>query len=87
MLLRACGASDLLVDTGLNHPGMCDLAELADVAGARVHEVVRLETVVESLAADGVHAADFGTAVADALAGHASRAVALQDRRRVPRRP
>ena len=38
MLLRACGASDLLVDTGLNLPGMCDLAELADVArraGAR----------------------------------------------------
>ena len=78
MLLRACGASDLLVDTGLNLPGMCDLPELADVAGARVHEVVRLETVVETLAADGVHAADFSTAIADTLVRHASRAVAFK---------
>ena len=41
-LLRACGSSDLLVDTGLAWPGLCDLDELAELASARVHEVVRV---------------------------------------------
>lgn len=77
-LLRACGTSDLLVDTGLHWPGLCDLDELADLARARVHEVVRVETVAEGLAAGGVGAADLGIALADALAEHASRAVAFK---------
>lgn len=77
-LLRACGTSDLLVDTGLHAPGLCELDELADLAQARVHEVVRVETVAEELAAGDLGAADLGPAMAEALAEHASRAVAFK---------
>jgi len=77
-LLRACGTSDLLVDTGLQHPGLCDLAELADLAGARVREVVRVEAVAEAVAAGGVGATDLGAALAAALAANASHAVAFK---------
>ena len=78
LLLRACGTSDLLVDTGLHWPGLCDLAELADLAAARVHEVTRVEAVVEELAADGVGADDLGGAVAEALGERATRSVAFK---------
>jgi len=77
-LLRACGTSDLLVDTGLSLPGMCGLAELADLAGARVHEVVRVETVAEELAARGVGADGFGAALAEELARRATGAVGFK---------
>src|SRR6478672_663859 len=77
-LLRACGASDLLVDTGLEWPGLCDLDELADLAAARVHEVVRVEKVAEALAATGAGAGELGGALADALAELASRCVAFK---------
>ena len=77
-LLRACGSSDLLVDTGLAWPGLCDLAELADLAGARVHEVVRVEAVAEELAASGVGAGELGSALAEALAARASGCVAFK---------
>ena len=76
-LLRACGASDLLVDTGLHSPGLCDLHELASLAAARTHEVTRVESVAEQLAA-GVTAARFGAAVAETLAEHASRSIAFK---------
>jgi uncharacterized protein len=77
-LLGACGTSDLLVDTGLQHPGLCDLGELADLSGARVHEVTRVETVVEELAAGGVGAADLGRAIAEALAERATGSVGFK---------
>jgi hypothetical protein len=77
-LLRACGTSDLLVDTGLEWPGLCDLVELADLAAARVHEVTRVEKVAEQLAAAGVGAEELGTALPDALAERASRSVAFK---------
>lgn len=77
-LLRACAASDLLVDTGLSLPGMCGLAELAELSGARVHEVVRLETVAEELAAGGVSAWGFGARLAEELALRAVGAVGFK---------
>jgi uncharacterized protein len=77
-LLQACGSSDLLVDTGLGWPGLCDLAELADLASARVQEVVRVEAVAEGLAASGVGAGELGSALADGLAEQASRTVAFK---------
>ncbi len=86
LLLGACGTSDLLVDTGLRHPGLCDLAELADLSGARVHEVTRVEAVVEEVAASGVDAAGLGSAVTDALAERATRSVGVQDGRGLPGR-
>jgi hypothetical protein len=78
LLLPACGTSDLLVDTGLEWPGLCDLAELGVLAEARVHEVVRVEKVAEELAATGVGAGELGSALAEALAQRASRCVAFK---------
>jgi len=77
-LLVACGTSDLLVDTGLQHPGLCQLAELADLSGARVHEVTRVEAVFEEVAARGVEAARLGAAVDEALADRATRSVGFK---------
>ena len=77
-LLRGCGTSDLLVDTGLRQPGLCDLDELAELSGTRVHEVTRVEAVVEEVAASGVDAARLGGAVADALAERATRSVGFK---------
>jgi hypothetical protein len=78
ILLRACRASDLLVDTGLSWPGLSDPARLAGLAGARVHEVTRVEAVVEEVATGDVSAAGLGPAIAEALARHASRSVAFK---------
>jgi hypothetical protein len=75
-LLRAAGLSALLVDTGLDGP-LADLATLADLAGAPVREVVRLEEVAEGLAGQ-VDAAGFASAYAEALAVRAARAVAVK---------
>jgi hypothetical protein len=77
-LLGACGAGDLLVDTGLQHPGLCDPAELADLSGARVHEVTRVESVVEEVAASGVEAAGLCGAVTEALAERARGSVGFK---------
>ena len=77
-LLGACRTSDLLVDTGLQHPGLCDLVTLGELSGARVHEVTRVEAVVEEVAAGGVDAERLGAAVSDALAGRATRSVGFK---------
>ncbi len=77
-LLRACGTSDLLIDSGLSFPGMCSLSEMAELSGARVHEVVRVETVAEEVATRGVDAFGFGAAVAEELARRASSAVGFK---------
>jgi uncharacterized protein len=54
-LLRASGVGQLLIDTGYPREGMLGLAAMAEVAGAGVAEVVRLETVAEQaiVAGDG----------------------------------
>ena len=77
-LLTAAGTSDLLVDTGLHHPGLCDMAELAELAGAEPHEVARVESVVEEVAGTGVDAARLGSAVAVALAERADGSVGFK---------
>ncbi|HSE09640.1 MAG TPA: amidohydrolase family protein [Nocardioidaceae bacterium] len=77
-LLQACGTSDLLVDTGLPLPNSCSLAEMAELSEARVHEVVRLETVAEELAATEVSAGDFGAVLAEELAKRATTAVGFK---------
>jgi predicted TIM-barrel fold metal-dependent hydrolase len=69
LLLRSADLSTLLVDTGLAEPDLVDPATLGDLASAAVHEVVRLESVAEHVAASGVEAARF----ADALAGELER--------------
>jgi uncharacterized protein len=77
-LLEGCRTSDLLVDTGLTQAGFCGLGRLAELSGARVHEVTRVEAVVEEVAGSGVDAARLGVAVADALAERAERSVGFK---------
>jgi uncharacterized protein len=48
-LLPAAHCSQLLVDTGYAAPGSASLAELGELSGAEVGEVVRLESVAEQL--------------------------------------
>jgi len=75
-LLRAAGLSALLVDTGFGG-SLVDLGSLADLAGAPVREVVRLEAVAESLLG-AVDAAGFAAAFSSALAAHMPGAVAVK---------
>jgi uncharacterized protein len=65
-LLRAANLAGLLVDTGLPAAELTDLRTLAQAAAAPVHEVVRLETLAERVAASG-SAAEFASAFRDAL--------------------
>jgi predicted TIM-barrel fold metal-dependent hydrolase len=77
-LLSAAGCAGLLVDTGFAAPGSVSLAELTELSGAEVREVVRLETVAEELAASGCTADGFAAAYGDLLAERTSRAVAVK---------
>ena len=77
-LLRASGLSHLLVDTGLSGEDLTGPEELGGLAGAEAREVVRLETVAEHLASEGIAAADFASAYAEALAHATQDAVAVK---------
>jgi predicted TIM-barrel fold metal-dependent hydrolase len=77
-LLRAAGLEGMLVDTGLRGGGLLDPAELGRLSGAVTHEVVRVESLAEAVAARGVGAAEFVSAFAAALAEHATSAVAFK---------
>jgi len=65
-LMRAARLAALLVDTGLPGAEMTGLDALAAAAAAPVHEVVRLETLAEQIAA-GSAAQEFPTAFPAAL--------------------
>ncbi|MGW3073162.1 MULTISPECIES: amidohydrolase family protein [unclassified Kitasatospora] len=77
-LLAAAGLDACLVDTGLATAAghaLLPLPELAAATGASVREVVRLESVAETVAAG---AEDWPRAVAGALASAAAGAVAVK---------
>ena len=76
-LLRAAGLAALLVDTGLAGEEFVGPEVLADLAGAPVHEVVRLERLAEETAA-GTDAASFASAYRAALADRVAAAVAVK---------
>jgi predicted TIM-barrel fold metal-dependent hydrolase len=77
-LLSAAGCGWLLVDTGFTEPGSASLADLGDLAGARVREVVRLETVAEELAAAGCGAAEFADRYRELLWRRSADAAAVK---------
>jgi hypothetical protein len=85
-LLRAAGASDLLLDdyrpAELLDAAALDARELGAASGARVHRVLRLEKlaeqVAEKVAGGGLPAAGFAEALAAALAEQAADAVGLK---------
>jgi predicted TIM-barrel fold metal-dependent hydrolase len=76
-LLERAGLDLLLVDTGLDRPGLVDRSTLGDLAAAPTREVVRLERVAEDLAGE-VGAADFADAYAQALAERVREAIAIK---------
>ncbi len=71
--LTAAGVSDWLVDTGLE--GLAGLSDIAEVAGGRVHEVVRLEQIAEQAAAS---AGDYADGFRELLRSRAASAVATK---------
>jgi predicted TIM-barrel fold metal-dependent hydrolase len=77
-LLRASGIGHYLVDTGYLAAGMLGLPAMAEAAGAQVTEIVRLESVAEQVARDGVAAAGFGERFRAALWERAGRAAGVK---------
>lgn len=65
--LAAAGLDALCVDTGYTPKAILGPPELGRLAGAPAHEIVRLETVAEQVAADGVDAARFAGEVRSRL--------------------
>jgi uncharacterized protein len=73
--LVAAGLSALCVDTGFTPEPLTSPAELAGLAGATAHEIVRLERVAEDVVAAGIGADGFADAVRSALATRTASAV------------
>jgi hypothetical protein len=67
--LGATGTSRYLVDTGHRPQGLTSPAEMSDLTGAATSDIVRLESVAEAVAGDGVDAAEFADRFAERLAG------------------
>ena len=76
--LRAAGLAALCVDTGYLPEPITSPAQLGELAGADAHEIVRLESTAEQLAASGIDAASFADAVRAELASRAVHAVGFK---------
>ncbi|WUI02490.1 amidohydrolase family protein [Spirillospora sp. NBC_00431] len=68
--LDAAALDALCVDTGYTPESILAPSDLGRLAGAGAHEIVRLETVAERVAADGVDAARFAGEVRARLQAH-----------------
>lgn len=77
-LLTAAGVGDWLVDTGLRPDELLTPDGLAAAGGGRAHEVVRLETLAESLAAERTEPTAYAAAFRALLAERARGAVAAK---------
>ncbi|HEY6279831.1 MAG TPA: amidohydrolase family protein [Streptosporangiaceae bacterium] len=77
-LLRASGVGHFLVDTGYGADGLLGLPAMAEAAGVPVTEIVRLESVAEQVAGEGVSAAGFGERFRAALWERAGRAAGVK---------
>jgi predicted TIM-barrel fold metal-dependent hydrolase len=77
-LLRGAGIGRFFIDTGFEAPGSLSLAEMGEVSGARIDEVVRLEAVAEQLATSGCGASEFAARFRDALWDRSAGAVGLK---------
>jgi uncharacterized protein len=74
---RAAGVSDWLLDTGMP-ADVLDLPGMADLTGGHTHEIVRLETVAESLINELDNPASYPDAYAERLSDLTSEAVAVK---------
>jgi len=76
--LAAAGLDSLILDTGLRSAEILSPEQMGKAAGRPVHEVVRIESVIEEVARSGVDAVDFPAAFADRLWSQAAHAVGLK---------
>jgi uncharacterized protein len=76
--LSRTGTSRFCVDTGFNAAGLTTPEQLAGYGGARGHHVVRLESVAEALAADGVEPDEFADRYRERLAVATADAVGVK---------
>ncbi len=77
-LMRASGLDCLLIDTGLRPSAIHSVEEMGALAERPAHEVVRIEAVIEEVAASGITALNFAKAFADRLAERSAKAVGLK---------
>lgn len=83
ILLSSRGVSDSLIDTGVidsgtDTPQLYSLPEFSALSGEATHEIVRLETLLERVAAQGVDGAALETAFDEALDAAIQNAVGLK---------
>lgn len=76
--LTGSGISHYLIETGYRGDEIHDPAEMSQLTGAKVDQIVRLETVAEKVALNGVSAAGFSRAFTEQLALEAEMAVGLK---------
>lgn len=76
--LAASGLRALCVDTGHAPERILGPAALGELAGADAHEVLRLETVAEQVAAEGVDASGFAAEVRSRIEARAPSVVAAK---------
>jgi predicted TIM-barrel fold metal-dependent hydrolase len=76
--LRAAGVSDWVLDTGFASDTVLDLPSMASASGGAVHEIVRLESLAEDLAARGVPGREYAEVFQSRLAEATERAVGVK---------
>lgn len=77
-LMRAANLDCLIIDTGHRSSAIHTFEETGALAGRPAHEVVRIEAILEEVAASGVAAQNFAKAFADRLAERTAKAVGLK---------
>jgi predicted TIM-barrel fold metal-dependent hydrolase len=77
-LMQAAKLDCLIVDTGHRSNAIHTFEETGALAGRPAHEVVRIEAILEEVAASGVSARNFARAFADRLAERSAKAVGLK---------
>jgi predicted TIM-barrel fold metal-dependent hydrolase len=76
--LRAADIGTLCLDTGFGAGAILPPAAMAELAGARAHEIVRLEQVAEHVAVSGTGAGGFADAFRDQLEERTRGAVGVK---------
>ena len=77
-LMRACGLSHMLIDTGHRASVILDVPDMAKVANVPTFEVVRIEALAEEVMRGGVSADSFPTVFAETLRARARDAAGLK---------
>ena len=77
-LLRASGIGHYFIETGLKGADIHNPAGMAELSGAHVDEVIRIETVAERVAQSGVSAANFANSFIETLTSESELAVGLK---------